>query len=180
MWMNYIEGGLNNYPELIMNHNINQVYERLVKIYTDDEPPENYSDAYLQARNPVTVEGLVQLTMGGPMPLYNGGLLNVSVCYYDIEKKRIGLPDDVAALISHIDVYGINLILINLNPVNTRRFYIQAGAFGEHNFSSALIDENEIQIDNNRVEVELKPVGIIKMRLIMERYKNKPAYQWPF
>ena len=180
LWINYLDGGLDDYPELSMEHGINQVYERLAFIHEDDEPRANYSDAYLQFRNPVTVEGLVQLTMGGPMPLYNGGLLNVSVCYYDIDHKRMGLPCDVAALVSKIDAAGIDLTLINLNPVKKRHMLVQAGAFGEHIFTGAVIDGNDISINDNTFDIELKPVGRIDMRLKMDRYKNIPAYRQPF
>ena len=182
IWINYLDGGMDKYPELAMAHGISQVYERLAFIHNDNELRESYSDAYLQFRNPVTVEGLVQLTMGGPMPLYNGGLLNVSVCYYDIDQKRMGLPGDVAALVSKIDSDGIDFTLLNLHPVKTRRMFVQAGAYGEHRFTKAVIEgtETEIEIDNCRFMVKLEPAGRIDLRLYMDRYVNKPAYQWPF
>jgi len=180
MWINYLDGKLENYPERAMEYGIKQVCERLAFIYSDDEPRENYSDAYLQFRNPVIVEGLVQLTMGGPMPLYNGGLLNVSVCYYDIENERIGLPDDVAALVSAIDEDGIELTLINLSPVIWKQMLIQAGAYGEHSFTGAVTEDGDIEIEDSIFKVILEPISRIKMRLLMDRYKNKPAYRNPF
>jgi hypothetical protein len=48
----------------------------LFVVIRDDGPrfvPE--SDEYLNRRNPVDIEGLVQCTLGGPMTLYNGGHL---------------------------------------------------------------------------------------------------------
>jgi len=180
MWINYLIGGLGDYPERAMEHAINQVYERLAFIHNDNEPREEYSDAYLQFRNPVTAEALVQLTMGGPMPLYNGGLLNVSVIYYDIDNKRPGLPNDVAALVSEIKADGIDITLINLSPVTQKQLLIQAGAFGEHNFISADVEDNIFKINDNMFKVILNPASIIKMRLITDRYKNTPHYQYPF
>jgi hypothetical protein len=178
MWVNYLSGGLEDFPEIIMRHNLKQFYGRMEFIYADEET--GYGDWYLQARNPVNVEGLVQLTMGGPMPLYNGGLLNVSVCYYDIDRERMGLPEDVAALVSGIDGDGIDLTLLNLNPIKTRRMYVQGGAFGEHNFSKCITDGQETVINDKKFQLTLKPATVIKMRLEMDRYSNRPAYQWPF
>ena len=180
MWINYLEGGLIDFPEKVMQHNLNQVYERLNFIYTDTEPQEEYSDAYLQFRNPVTVEGLIQLTMGGPFPLYNGGLLQVSVCYYDIDKKRMGLPENIAALVSKIGAEGIDLTLINLHPTRSGQMYIQAGAFAEHTFTKIITENEETIINDSRFIIKMEPVNILQMRLKMDRYSNKPAYQWPF
>ena len=179
MWSNYIDGGLPGYPEAVMEHNLNQVYARLALISEDAEPPEQYSDSYLQRRNPVNAEGLVQLTMGGPYPIYNGGLMQVSVCYFDVIKKRIGLPCDVAALVSEIRADRIRLTLMNLHPGQSRQMIVQAGAFGEHHFVKAVSGAGETQINGRHFQVVLSPAGRIIMDLYMERYRYQPAYQWP-
>ena len=49
-----------------------------------------------QQHNPVTTEALVQLTMGGPPPIYNGGLLHVPVRHFDARAKRPGGADAAA------------------------------------------------------------------------------------
>ena len=43
-----------------------------------------------QRRNPVTCEGLVQLTCGGPLPHYNGGLFVTRLRHFDPQQKRPG------------------------------------------------------------------------------------------
>ena len=177
MWTNYLAGGLPEYPEVIMKHSLQQVYSRVKRMAEDTQPPEKYSDAYLQFRNPVTVEGLVHLTMGGPMPLYNGGLLQVSVCWYDADKKRMGLPDDVAALVSEIDGESITVTLVNLHPRFSRRLIAQSGAFGEHNFIKTVVDGTETAINSRHFAVELNPASTVSMKVYIDRYKNKPAYQ---
>ena len=47
----------------------------------DQQDPSTYGDWYLQVRNPITVAGLVQLTMGGPFFMHNDGLLMVRLRY---------------------------------------------------------------------------------------------------
>ena len=51
-----------------------------------------------QQCNPVVTEALVQLTWGGPQVIYNGGLQQARVRYYDADRRRPGLPPSVAAL----------------------------------------------------------------------------------
>ena len=63
-------------------------------VIRDDGPrfvPE--SDEYLNRRNPVDIEGLVQCTLGGPMTLYNGGHLQGRVRHFNPHRDRPGLPD---------------------------------------------------------------------------------------
>ena len=99
-WMAYLHGGFPEYPERILQHNLDQVQARLDFMAQDEQDPATYNDAYFQQRNPVTCEGLVQLTMGAPLPHYNGGLLVTRLRHFDIQRRRPGLPPDVAALVS--------------------------------------------------------------------------------
>ena len=179
-WLNYLQGGLPDYPERILRHNLKQTYTRMKVMREDTELPENYTDSYLQKRNPITVEGLVQLTMGGPMPIYNGGLLTVSVMYYDAEARRPGLPEDVAALVSKIDEDGITLELRNLNPVAGRALILKAGAFGEHRFDRVTYDGQSAVIEDKWVALDLPAGSEIRMRMDMTRYCNAPGYSLPY
>ena len=177
----YYDGTFPNYPEEILKHNLSQVYRRLKEMREDDQDPSTYNDDYLQMRNPITVEGLIHLTLGGPMPLYNGGLLMVNVRYFDIDRSRPGLPEDVAALISKIDKKGLTLTLCNLHPMETRKLAVQAGGFGEHSFTTACtIDYNgnkiSYQIDSNIFDVTIGPGVVLKFKIGMERFVNQPSY----
>ena len=62
-WLAYLHGEFDEYPERILQHNLNQVQSRLDFMAQDEEDPAHYSDAYFQHRNPVTCEGLVQLSL---------------------------------------------------------------------------------------------------------------------
>ncbi|MDR1947979.1 MAG: hypothetical protein LBQ38_01165 [Spirochaetaceae bacterium] len=179
-WLNYLDGGYQNYPEEILKHNIKQTYGRMKFMREDTEDPASYTDAYLQRRNPVTVEGLVHLTLGGPMPIYNGGLLTVSVLYFDADKKRPGLPEDTAALVSAINTEGITLTVINTSPAVSHTLIIQGGAFGEHRFVSVSAGSETTAIDANLFELEVPAASEITMEIKMDRYSLRPAYQWPF
>ena len=85
-----------------------------------------------QQCNPVVTEALVQLTWGGPQVIYNGGLQQARVRYYDAERRRPGPARLVAALVSCIDPEATVVDLVNLDPEQDRTVIVQAGAFAEH------------------------------------------------
>jgi len=102
-----------------------------MQAYRDTDIAE--ADIHLwQQCNPVVTEALVQLTWGGPQVIYNGGLQQARVRYYDADRRRPGLPDSVAALVSSIDPQATVVELVNLDPEQERTVVVQAGAFAEH------------------------------------------------
>ncbi|MCU6709594.1 hypothetical protein M6D81_12870 [Paenibacillus sp. J5C_2022] len=144
----------------------------------------SYFQTFLLYRSTVTTEALVHLTMGGLPPVYNGGLLQVSVRYYDADRGRPGLPDSVSALVSSVQREEITLTLCNLHPYESRRLIAQAGAFGEHQFKSVqwLPEEEEqpMTINGRWFEVELGPGCTGELRIMMNRWTNQPSYATPF
>jgi len=183
-WLAYMRGDFPEYPESILNHNLSQVEQRLNFMENDDEDPAGYGDAYFQRRNPVTCEGLVELTCGGPLPHYNGGLLVTRVRHYDPQNKRPGLPDDVAALVSKLTNDNTELELVNLNTTEARDVIIQAGSLGEHNFTTAHTadgnGENTVDVNGTYLQVHLPPKTYIALEVRMERFVNVPSYQNPW
>ncbi|MDR1600215.1 MAG: hypothetical protein LBS11_10175 [Oscillospiraceae bacterium] len=180
-WIEYLRGENPDYPERILTYNINQVYSRLKMIHEDTQDPATYGDAYLQQRNPITCEGLAHLTLGGPMPIYNGGLPQVSLLYYDALEKRPGLPEDVAALVTRLDDDAVYVTIINLNAAESRRMYVQGGAFGEHLIQRVSVDGGADQECGGRwFLLELPPSSRADLRVTLKRYGGQAAYQWPF
>ncbi len=183
-WLAYMRGDFPEYPESILNHNLSQVEQRLNFMENDDEDPAGYGDAYFQRRNPVTCEGLVELTCGGPLPHYNGGLLVTRVRHYDPQQKRPGLPADVAALVTKLTDDTTELELVNLNTTEARDVIIQAGSMGEHNFTTANATDgnggNTVEVNGTYLQVHLPPNTHIELQVGMERFVNDPSYQQPW
>lgn len=136
-WFAYLDGDNPDYPELILAAAQSQVRRRLALMdrYPGDDIPEQ--DIHLwQQTNPVVTEALTQLTWGAPQVVYNGGLAQARVRYYDADTARPGLPPGVAALVSRIDPEATTVELVNLEPGQTRTLIVQAGAFAEHTITS--------------------------------------------
>ena len=86
--------------------------------------------------NPVAVDALIRLTLGGLPPGRDGGLLNARLRYFDPARKRAGLPEDVAALVSEMTATSTRVTLVNLNQASARTVVVQGGAYGEHRIES--------------------------------------------
>ena len=181
-WFHYIQGHFPEYPDRILEVNWHQHRERLARIRSDDSDPDGWDVHHWQNLNPVICEGLVQLTLGAPQHIYHGGLLHCPLRYYDADKKRPGLPDAVAALVEQVRLDGITLQLGNLDLVRGREVIVQAGGFGEHQFTHAQIEGNgsEEPVDSRWVKVTLEPGAGVRLHLGIKRYENIPSYETPW
>ena len=105
-----------------------------------DEEATTHQDPHRwQQTNPVTTEALIQLTLGAPQLIYNGGLLMSRLRYFDFNRRRPGLPKDTAALVETLEANRTVVRLVNLSPFETRDMVVQGGAFGEHRFSEGAV-----------------------------------------
>lgn len=185
-WLAYMLGEWPGYPEAILEHNLRQVAGRLAFMETDDEPASSYNDAYLQFRNPITCEGLVQLTLGGPLPIYNGGLLLTRVRYFDPAARRPGLPRDVAALVSSVTAASTRLTLVNLSETAERVVIVQAGSLAQHRFGAAAVlgdsgpdAAGTIRVDGAHLRVVLPPRRQVTLDLETACFVSDPSYRAP-
>lgn len=155
---------------------------------------------WLHYSSPIAVKALQQVTMGTPQIIYNGGLLRATVRYYDMDKIRPGLPQDVAALVTGLDAGRAVIELVNMSTLYTRKLIVQAGAFGEHNFTNVNYKDNVIvswpekitgqirkeakdciaQVNGKYFSVEMPPGTAITLDIGMQRFVNKPSYAFPW
>jgi hypothetical protein len=190
-WTRFLAGDLPGYPERVLQAAWGSMTHRLGKIRADETDLTQNHIHHWQDANPVTTEALVQLTLGVPQHLYYGGLLHARVRYFDADRRRPGLPPDVAALVEGPILAEPTITLVNLSPVASRRVLVQAGGFAEHAFRSISWNERastwpgphnayapppiEEQattrtVDARQIEIVLPPGTMIVLRATMERY----------
>ncbi len=193
-----------DWPEQIMTAEYRLALEALQAIRADSRDVFTIIADNIQPPNPVYTKGLTQVTLGAPQSVYNGGLLRAQVRYFDEERRRPGLPHNVAALVDRLSADGIGIHLVNLDETHTRRLFVQAGAFGEHDFTELRYDEvtrenlqsiiwnngrHDIKetrherreaIDGTTFAVELPPRTHIKLDAGMRRFVNRPSYAFPW
>jgi hypothetical protein len=195
-WLQYIRGLNPDYPQRILDANCQLIEQQLKRMRSEAGDPLNWTDQYneddfssihvWQEMCPVYMESLAQLTLGGPMHISHGGLQHARVRYFDVEKKRPGLPQSIAALVKELKKDSVTLDLVNVDLFAQRTLIIQAGTFGEHRFNDVhLLNEAgniaETSVVNHKwLEVELPAGTGATLQLTMDRYVNLPSYDMPW
>ena len=200
-WHAYLTGSNPGYPEQALQGALSQVYRRVQLIREDQTDPRHNHIHWWQQLNPVTTETLVQLTLGAPQIIYNGGLLLSPIRHFDGVNKRPGLPPDVSALVHGVRSDRVDLELVNLNAWEDRTAVVQAGSLGEHRFSSLKYERltsaypgpvgaNQADpvktktaragVTGRAVEINLPAGSRIRVKLGLKRGAGTPSYRAPW
>jgi hypothetical protein len=202
-WLAFLAGDNPRYPERILAAAQAQVRHRLTRMEHHRGQDVAEADIHIwQQSNPVVTEALVQLTWGAPQIIYNGGLQQARVRYYDAHARRPGLPPRVAALVSDIDPANTTVELVNLDPHTPHSLIVQAGAFAEDTIRTVrytgcadpswigdLYDygHREPDVINTAAEieapwlrVELPRSSRVRLTLRLDLRTRPPSYASPF
>ena len=118
-------------------------------------------------------------TTGGPRPAY-ARPLHCRLWYFDPQRGRPGIPEDVAALIDRVDADGLDVHLVNVNPVEARTVTVQGGAYGEHQVNVIENDGQRVSVDDTDFTVCLAPGCGARLTLGLQRYVNQPTLRFPW
>ena len=205
-WFQFICGNLPDYPTNILKANIQLIEKQLKKMRSNTGDPRGWNtydpatadevvgldlriDGYQihawQEFSPIYFEGLVQMTMGGPMHISHGGLQHGKVRFFDGQLKRPGLPNNVAAIVNKLTATTIGMQVVNISAGQKRVLVIQAGAFGEHSFTSVKVTLNSGLSENYNIsskwfQIVLEAGSGGTLSFNIERYVNVPSYETPF
>ena len=202
-WFTFLAGDNPDYPEKILAAAQAQVRHRLARMRACRDVDVSEEDIHLwQQSNPVVTEALTQLTWGGPQVIYNGGLQQARVRYYDAGRRRAGLPVSVAALVSSIDPAATVVELVNLGPEQDSTVIVQAGAFAEHTIETVrytacedsswlgslydyghgepVVLERHADVGGPWLTVRLPASTRIRLNLKLALRTRKPSYATPF
>lgn len=179
-WISFLLGTNPDFPEKAMQSEQRYI-ARCIKGMNEDRMTKKTRQADdIQKLNPVNAGTLVQLTTGGNNPGNAGNILHCRVRYFDPERKRAGLPDDVAALVEKITSEGIELILVNTDPKQSRIITLQAGAYGEHQFQAVEWNNQQMSVNNKNMNIEIAPGSGSKIKLKMNLFANTPNLTLPW
>lgn len=189
----YYAGENPDWPLEALKADFQEMTKRMEFMRNDPRKITEISGDDTYPNNPVLIKALQQTTMGTPQTIYFGGLLRATVRYYDVGRKRPGLPQDVSALVEKLGKDQATVFLVNLNPVHERRLILQSGAFGEHRFTevefSKVIkkddgtfstEDQKQKINGKYVEVLLPPASSIRLHFDLKRFVNQPSYEFPW
>jgi hypothetical protein len=186
-WFRFMRGQWPDYPEQILEANLITIAEQIARFRLDENDPltmDHYRESMTihmwQQLTPMIIEGLTQLTLGGPMHVYHGGLQHARFRYFDAAGERPGLPEGVAALVDGLTADGASLTLVNTDVGAAREVIVQAGAFGEHEFAGGTLDGATFAASGRWLAVRLEAGATARLELSMRRYVRAPSYDTPW
>jgi hypothetical protein len=205
-WFEFIQGNFPSYPLEILRANIQLIDSQLRKMRSNTGDPltwptydpetadvevgldlriAGYSIHAWQEFNPIYFEGLYQLLSGAPMHVSHGGLQFGKIRYFDDQRERSGLPENVSAMVEQISSNSMRVKVVNLNESQSRTLTIQAGNFAENSFNSVVISTEDgnvqsLEIENKWFTLEIGPLAGATLDFKYSRYVNKPTYETPY
>ena len=171
----YYDGRNPDWPERVLGAELAWCESHLERIRAEERDPETLLRENRWPPNPVVTKGLTQVTTGAPQTVYNGGLLRATVRHFDLDRRRPGLPPDVACLVEGLSAQSVDLRLVNTGR-EPRRVLVQAGAFGEHEFTQVEAGGESREVGGRHLAVELGPEAGILLRAGLRRFVNAPSY----
>ncbi|WP_127691805.1 hypothetical protein [Sphingobium algorifonticola] len=190
-WFRFIRGGNPDYPERILRANLAMMQDQIERYRSDAFDPhtmDHRTDPMAihcwQFLMPVIVEGLAQLTMGGPMHIYHGGLQHVRLRYFDPVRRRPGLPPTLSALVHDASPTSVTVTLVNLDDQHVSEVVIQGGGFGEHHIVRMDADTESGTITRDvgasHATLTIAAGATVTVKLTVERYAAPPSYMAPW
>jgi hypothetical protein len=179
-WTAFLRGENAMYPEQALQWDLDLIEKRLTAMRKDTTPPERRLADNMLDYNPAAAESLVQLMWGALMPGRNGGLVNARLRYFDPDRRRAGVPEDVAALVSDMSDTRTTVTLVNLNASEPRTVIVQGGGYAEHTIVSVTRGGTTTTIDAPWMTVRLEPGCGDTLALTMRRYANRPTARHPW
>jgi hypothetical protein len=182
-WIDYLEGGNPDYPEQALRRALADVHRRARMAVEDPTTPDTRLVDDPMAMNPIqggTMTSLSRLMVGGIYIDRRATLANARLRYFDLEERRPGLPDDVAALVERMDENELALSLVNVSPVESRTVVVQGGSFAEHQMVAVTHEGVRRSVEGASFQVELAPGSGATLEVEQRRYTNQPTYEFPW
>ncbi len=183
-WIGYLTSGDAAYPLSALQQGLAEIQRAASRLRADtstpDFPPHHTRGSGV---NPVATEALINLTLGandpngsghGPLPLH------AQVRHFDPDRRRAGLPQDVAALVERIRPEAVTVTLVNLNPLHARTVTVQMGAYAEHRATSVVASDRTFAVDAPYFTVRLAPGAGETLTINVQRYVNQPTLAFPW
>jgi hypothetical protein len=179
-WVEYLEGRNPAYVETVLQREIESIPRKVAAIRADKTSPDKRLADNMLDLNPAATDALVRLMWGGLVASREGGLINARLRYFDPVRRRAGVPEDVAALVSELGESRTVVTLVNVSASSARDVIVQGGAYAEHQIESLAWGGRSARVGAPHVSVRLSPGAGATMTLTMRRYANQPTVAFPW
>jgi hypothetical protein len=179
-WVEFLEGTNPGYAEGALERDLASIPRKLESIRSDRTAPDKRLADNMLDLNPAATDALVRLMLGALVPGREGGLLTARLRYFDPARRRAGVPEDVAALVSELADQRTVVTLVNLSPAEPRTVIVQAGGYAEHQFDAVEWNGRTERLNARDFSVRLGPGAGATLSIAMRRYVNTPTVHFPW
>ncbi|HEX5417432.1 MAG TPA: hypothetical protein VFZ25_17340 [Chloroflexota bacterium] len=179
-WLAFLDGEDPRYPEEALQKDLATLRGRIDEMRQDPTTPDTRLSDDPNHINPAITETLTRLMLGGLPTGRNGYPLHCRLRYFDPDRQRAGIPDDVAALVEKLTADSATVTLVNTSPIAARRVVVQGGAYAEHRIIELKQGDQTIPVGSSHLTVELAPGAGAKLELRTQRYVNPPTFAFPW
>ena len=179
-WIAFLEGQNPDYPEEALLEDISTVRAKMERMRNDLSTPDTRLSDDMNGTNPAAVDALIRLMLGGMPTGHLGHPLHCRFRYFDPVRLRPGMPEDVGALVEELHDDSAVVTLVNTNQVSSRTVTVQGGAYGEHQILEVDDGSGSTPVVDASFSVTLEPGCGSRLRVAMERYANRPSFDFPW
>ena len=179
-WLDFLEGNNPDWPVQALEDGLEVVRDRVERLRADMSTPDTRLCDDMNGLNPAQTDVLTSLMLGGLEPGHCGYPLHARVRYFDPERRRPGLPEDVAALVETLSGGEATVSLVNLDQVRGRTVIVQGGAYGEHRVTGVIVDGRTTPVNRSSFSVRLAPGCGARLVIKADRYVNQPTFAFPW
>jgi hypothetical protein len=179
-WVGFLQGKNPDFPEQALRQDLENIRKKSAGIRADASTSDTRLADDSMRYNPANMANLVHLMLGG---IHHGNrtlVLHSRLRYFDADRRRAGLPADVGALVEKMTADETVVTLVNLSALHPRRVIVQAGAYGEHQFTTATAGAETLTVNGRHFEVLLEPGAGTRITLGTKRYANAPTLALPW
>ena len=179
-WLDFLEGNNPGWPVQALEDGLEVVRDRVERLRADMSTPDTRLCDDMNGLNPAQTDVLTSLMLGGLEPGHCGYPLHARVRYFDPERRRPGLPEDVAALVETLSAGEATVSLVNLDQVRGHTVIVQGGAYGEHRVTGVTVDGHTTPVNRSSFSVRLAPGCGARLVVKADRYVNQPTFAFPW
>lgn len=179
-WIQYLEGSNPDFPEQALLSDFDRLRHNLEVMRADTATPDTRLSDDMNHINPAVTENLTKLMLGGIPTGRTGGPLHCRLRYFDPDRRRAGVPADVAALVESLTDNAATVTLVNTSHVSSRRVTVQGGAYAEHQLGSVTLDGKKVEVEDDSFEVNIAPGCGARLEIATDRYANTPTLAFPW
>ncbi len=179
-WIGFLEGLNPDYPEQALRREFAVIRGKMKSMRIDPTTPDTRLVDVPMGFNPYSPTLMLNRLMQGA---YLHGMIytqHARVRYFDPVRRRAGIPEDVAVLITEMSKEMTKVILVNVNQLEARDVIVQTGAYGEHQCVRVETGGRKFQVNNRFFNIRLAPGAGAELIIYAHRYANRPTLTFPW